>query len=142
MNDLHQSFLSTHKILSFLPPNEAQSLKEKAILKTHEEGDLVIEEGQHAQFLFIVFDGTLSVYVEDFDGSKELAVLNKGDFMGEISVISNQPTSASVKCLSKVVLIGIPKESILCLKDKNPALWQFLSRTSIDRFEANLSKQI
>ncbi len=142
MNDSHQDFLSRHKLLTFLTPDQAQTFKNAASLKTYEEGDLVIEEGQKAQFLFIVFDGSLSVFAEDLDGDKELAILKPGDFMGEISVITNQPTCASIKCSSKVELIAIAKDTIILLKEKNPAFAQFLSKTTIERFEENLSKQI
>ena len=142
MNDSHQDFLSRHKLLTFLAPDQIQTFKKAASLKSYEDGDIVIEEGKKAQFLFIVYDGSLSVFAEDFDGDKELAILKPGDFMGEISVISNQPTSASIRCLSKAVLIAIPKDTIILLKEKNPSFAQFLSKTSIDRFEENLSKQM
>ena len=142
MNEPQLSFLEGHHLLTYLEPDEVQIIKNTALFESHEVDDMVITEGEKALFLLIVYQGTLAVFVEDFDGEKELATLAKGDFMGEISIISNQPASASIKCLSKVDLIAIPKDVVVSIKNKNTHFCQFLSKTSIARFEENLTKQI
>lgn len=74
-----------------------------------EKGKVIIKEGDtHAQ-AYLIQSGRVGVYTER-DGKKiELAVLGKGEIVGEMALISDQVRSASVETLEDCNLILISR---------------------------------
>ncbi|MDH5559905.1 MAG: ATP-binding protein [Deltaproteobacteria bacterium] len=70
---------------------------------------VVIEEGTTNDKVFVILDGSVAVYTgEDFI----LGLTRKGDLVGEMSVISQNPTTASVIADTPVSLFTISKKVI------------------------------
>lgn len=74
-------------------------------------GDVIIREGEEGKALYVIKHGAIDV-VKIHPETKEkllLATLREGDFFGEISLIQNQPTTAT--CIAKVPtsLLRLPK---------------------------------
>lgn len=71
------------------------------------QGELVFVEGDLGNEMYIVQSGTVRIY-RDADGMKqELAVMEKGDFFGEIAVLEGLPRSTSAEALEDTELIEI-----------------------------------
>jgi CRP-like cAMP-binding protein len=75
--------------------------------KSYKPGDTVFEEGAAGRELFIVQDGKVGVYKNTPDGVVELAVVEKGGIIGEMSLLDNMPRSATVKCVEAAKLMVI-----------------------------------
>src|SRR5512136_2797564 len=58
----------------------------------YESGETIVEEGTMGVGFYLILDGKVEVR----EGSKTLAVLSKGQFFGEMSLIDEQPRSADV----------------------------------------------
>jgi CRP/FNR family cyclic AMP-dependent transcriptional regulator len=72
-------------------------------------GQVLIEEGAATEFVYIVLDGTLGIYI-DADG-RELQVAERGvgDILGEMSFIEDSPASATVKAARDATLFTLAK---------------------------------
>ena len=57
---------------------------------------------------------------------EKIATLNKGDFLGDISLLNESPRSATVVASQKTVLYGLFKPDLLNLMDSDPKLGQRL----------------
>lgn len=66
------------------------------------DGDVVYAEGERAEHLYLVDSGCLAV--EKGEERKELTVLARGEFFGEMSFVDMQPRSATVRARGQVVL--------------------------------------
>lgn len=55
------------------------------------------EEGEEADDVFIVVQGRASVVVAHAEGEREVAVLNAGEVVGEMSLLDGSPRSATVR---------------------------------------------
>lgn len=79
----------------------------------------VIRQGEPGRSLFFVASGNLAVIATDGLGqSTELARLGENAVFGEMSLLSAQPRSASVRCLSDVDLFEIDGGALAALSDE------------------------
>ncbi|HET6278636.1 MAG TPA: cyclic nucleotide-binding domain-containing protein [Candidatus Polarisedimenticolia bacterium] len=70
-------------------------------------GEQVFVEGDLGSEMYIVQSGTVRIYREVDGVKQELAVMEKGDFFGEIAVLEGLPRSASAEALEDAELIEI-----------------------------------
>ncbi|KUG25550.1 camp-binding protein [hydrocarbon metagenome] len=83
--------------------NETEFLKEEKVIKENDEGNS----------MFVVVEGLLDVFVNSKDGKQiKVGRLTPGDFFGEMSLMTGDKRSATVICLTDVLLYEIRKESI------------------------------
>jgi CRP-like cAMP-binding protein len=69
-------------------------------IKSYKTGDVVFQEGALGKELFIIQDGTVGVYKATPEGGEvELARIEKGGIIGEMSLLDQMPRSATVRCL-------------------------------------------
>jgi CRP-like cAMP-binding protein len=95
-----------------LLPNKSAELKTgqrpaQLTIKTYKPGEVVFEEGAKGRELFIIQEGKVGVYKNTPDGEIELAHVEKGGIIGEMSLLDNMPRSATVKCLETAKLLAI-----------------------------------
>ena len=70
-------------------------------------GDFVFREGELGTEMFIVQGGRVEVLKRLQGVEKQLAILEKGDFFGEMSLLEDLPRTASVRALDECKLIEI-----------------------------------
>jgi CRP-like cAMP-binding protein len=69
-----------------------------------DEGDWIVRRGQDDLGLFMIVDGEIGVV---FDG-EELAVLSRGSFFGEISVLLGEPAVADILARKPTRCLFVP----------------------------------
>ncbi|HEY4918965.1 MAG TPA: mechanosensitive ion channel family protein [Xanthobacteraceae bacterium] len=93
-------------------------------------GSVVVEQGEPGQSMFVVVEGDLRVHVPEADGTlREAGYLRAGDFFGEMSLLTGQKRSATVRAIGDAVLYEIAKEHIATLLDAHPEIAATLTRT-------------
>jgi len=82
-------------------------------------GKIIFQEGEEGDQMFIIQDG--SVKVSRNIGGKEqiLAILHKGDFFGEMAIVTRVKRSATVTALGSVKLLAFNREGFLNMINKN-----------------------
>lgn len=96
-----------------------------------EANQIFIEEGQEADDLFLVLNGSLEVtkkaeasanrlLVNEGDQRFTIARLAAGDTIGELSFIKGTPRSATVKSISPTTLLGFGPRELSKLEVENP----------------------
>jgi CRP-like cAMP-binding protein len=73
-------------------------------------GARIIEEGQPGQGLYVVLNGEMDVSKVDGEEKVLLATLKPGDVFGEISLLNDQPTTASVTAASNATVLFLSRE--------------------------------
>jgi CRP/FNR family transcriptional regulator, cyclic AMP receptor protein len=68
------------------------------------EGEWVIRQGDDTSALYMILDGEVTTVIDDEDRR----VLPKGSFFGEVSVLLDEPTSASIVTRSPVTCLVVP----------------------------------
>ena len=78
--------------------------------RTLREGEVLIRQGIPVDEIFILLDGRLAVWLKLRRGhEREIARLEAGEIVGEMSFVDARPPSATVKALEDATVFGIAK---------------------------------
>jgi CRP/FNR family cyclic AMP-dependent transcriptional regulator len=99
-------------------------------------GQVVLHEGHYGAELLIVADGEVRVSRHSPAGEQELAVLGRGDFVGEIALLEGTPRTASVTAVTPaLVFVANPREFAVLMSV--PSVAAAVRRAADARLEAN-----
>jgi CRP-like cAMP-binding protein len=97
-------------ILSAINLSEANALSSRLQSEFFEIGQTIIHEGQRADKLYIVAQGELEVLKRGDQGENlRVAILEGGDYFGEVSFYEDLPSDTTVKTLSYTRLITLSR---------------------------------
>ena len=83
--------------------------------KQYEAGQFVFQQGDAADYFYVIISGSVSVLMSSYRVSgreemKQLAVLRAGEAFGELALISNQPRMAGIMCREYTCLAYLSKD--------------------------------
>ena len=85
-------------LFSMLTNDQAQQVADSVVKRRFRRGEIVVEQGRKSNSLFILLNGRARVLTADSRGREViLAVLEAGSYVGEMSLIDNEPHSATVR---------------------------------------------
>jgi CRP-like cAMP-binding protein len=130
---LLSNLLATHPL--FKPFDRAQRQQLAARFSAHEAapGTVLIREGDAGRGIFLVLSG--EVDVTKIDGSERvlLAMLKAGDVFGEISLIEQSPTTATVTASRQTTVLFLAREVFDRLVQGVPALKEYFHQLAEER---------
>ena len=78
--------------------------------------DIIFMEGDHGDALYVIISGKICIIKH----KKEIAVLEKGNCIGEMSLLDHEPRSAEAKASEDTILLKINQEEFYELMSNNP----------------------
>ncbi|WP_240419554.1 cyclic nucleotide-binding domain-containing protein, partial [Paenibacillus periandrae] len=79
---------------------------------SYRKGDLLFEEGEFGDSLYIIMQGQARIYLSSTAGGKTtLAILGEKEYFGEMALLTGDPRSASAMAESDLVVLRLVKES-------------------------------
>ncbi|GAB1434221.1 Crp/Fnr family transcriptional regulator [Sphaerotilus sulfidivorans] len=129
-------------LFSMLTVEQAQTIADGVVKRRYRRGEIIVEQGRKSDALFILLSGRARVITSDARGREViLAVLEAGDYLGEMSLIDNEPHSATVRAeVQTDVLVLGRNEFSVCLPD-NSSLSYAILRGLVARLR-NADRQI
>ena len=115
-------------LFSMLTVEQAQTIADNVVKRRFRRGELIVEHGRKSNSLFILLTGRARVLTADSRGREViLAVLQSGDYVGEMSLIDNEPHSATVRAevQTDMLILGRPEFS-RCLPDSSSLAYGIL----------------
>jgi acetate kinase len=113
---------------------ELQRLIEQSRLDTYDPQETIIQLGQPGRFLGIILEGQAEAVITGEQGVRErLNLLRPGDFIGEMSLITGEPTVADVVALERCELLLIPQEVFYASLAVNPDALRVIASTITER---------
>ncbi|HKI86727.1 MAG TPA: cyclic nucleotide-binding domain-containing protein [Thermoanaerobaculia bacterium] len=85
-------------------------------------GDTIFREGELGTEMYVVQSGTVEIVKPFLAQDQQLAVLEKGDFFGEMALLEDLPRSATARALSDVKLLAINGATFDQLLRDNPEI--------------------
>ena len=131
--DAREALRSIPFFAETLTSDELEMLADNAYELTAGSGATIIREDDVGSSMIVVVDGTVTVSVADENGKREIASLGKGEFVGEMSLLTGAPRTATVTAKTPVTAFEIDRTAIQPLVAGNPALF--------DRFADILEKR-
>jgi small-conductance mechanosensitive channel/CRP-like cAMP-binding protein len=99
------------------------------------KGNVITKQGAPAQhWLYVIISGETEVYIEAPNGEKcRLNVLTKGDFFGEMSLMTGEPRVASVIARTDVECYRLDKDAFEEIMQARPSIAEEVSHILVER---------
>ena len=107
---------------------ERHKLAERLRLAPFMKGELITRQGAEAHWLYILTKGSGEVIVSTDRGvHKTVAILHAGDFFGEMSLLTGEPRSASLKALEDSECYRLDRQAFEDILHGRPEIAHYLS---------------
>jgi small-conductance mechanosensitive channel/CRP-like cAMP-binding protein len=102
---------------------ELEELAREAILQDFGKGERIVHQGDPGETLYIITAGQAVVSLQDQQGvEKEVARLSRGEFFGEMALLTGEPRTANVTAVEDLTALVIHKETLSAMLARRPAL--------------------
>ena len=129
MNEQYAELITTFPLFKGFTANGAKRLLAAGQVKEQSTADVLLKEGDKADFVLLVLTGALEVFVERESQHLVLTEAGPGTILGELAVLCGIPRSASVK--AKAVVLEWSDEAFRTLLLRDPSLLQRIFREAL-----------
>ena len=108
-------------LFALLTASQAEAVADAVIKQRFKRGEIIVEQGEKSNTLFIILTGRVRVVTSDKRGREViLATLQPGDYIGEMSLIDNEPHSATVRAEVQTDMLTLGRaEFARCLPENS-----------------------
>ena len=106
-----------------LNENDLGHIADKMVAKHFENGNYIFLEDSEGEQCFFVLEGSVKVTRLSKDGREViLAMLNEGDFFGEMSLLDGESRSANVIALEKTKVLTLDRNDFIAVVNDYPQI--------------------
>jgi small-conductance mechanosensitive channel/CRP-like cAMP-binding protein len=120
-----------------LDPEQRNELAARAVERLYGRGERLVRQGDAGGSMFVVQRGRVRVVEES---GRELAVFGAGGYVGEMSMLTGQPRSATVEAVEECQVVELTAESLREVALANPEVVTRISAVVAER-QADLDRQ-
>jgi len=115
-------FLSSMPMFKNLEKRELSFLEHIVHVRNYESNETIFNEGDIGSGMYTIRSGQVQIYTLDEHGLEiDQAILEPGDFFGEIALTASRPRCASARATETTVLIGLFRTDLLEAIRRSPA---------------------
>lgn len=141
VKDLVQLRLKQQDWLSELADEQLQLLAENAQLKRYAREENLVVEGDSGDSMFIILSGSARVLLKGKQQEVKVAEKLPGSFFGEMSLLTGDPRTATVRASEDLEVIVIDKDSFSEILLKDSKILELLV-SGLETNQSSLSKII
>jgi CRP/FNR family cyclic AMP-dependent transcriptional regulator len=124
-------------LFSMLTNDQAQGIADSVVKKRFRRGEIIVEHGRKSNSLFILLNGRARVLTADSRGREViLAVLQPGDYVGEMSLIDDSPHSATVRAEVQTDMLVLGRPDFARCLPENSSLSYAIMHGLVQRLRA------
>ena len=128
-------------IFSGLPSAAQKLIEDNSYVAEYRKDHILYREGSPADSFYCVITGRAKVFVKTPSGEERTLVhLHRGDYVGIISLLTNEPHSASVRIINDSLVLRIDKKNFDNLLKEVPQLALKLTEALSRRLQKEESK--
>jgi CRP/FNR family cyclic AMP-dependent transcriptional regulator len=121
--------LAQVEIFNGLCDEELEVLAASSVTRQYPKNTVIINEGDHADSLYLIDQGRVKVYCSDKNGKEFIMnTLEPGDYFGELALLDDDRRSASVRTMEKCTFRIIYKEDFQRVVSQHPNIAKVLMR--------------
>ncbi len=124
-------------LFSMLTNEQAQGIADAVVKRRYRRSEIIVEHGRKSNALFILLTGRARVLTADSRGREViLAVLQPGDYVGEMSLIDNEPHSATVRAEIQTDMLILGRSEFARCLPENSSLSYAIMRGLVQRLRS------
>ena len=105
-----------------LDDSDLTEISRSMIRRKYAVGQVIFHMDDPGGLLYIILDGKVKVYRTNAEGNEAvLAILGIGEFFGELSLIDNEPRSATAEAIEDAQVYTLHRDDFLRFLKNNPA---------------------
>jgi len=118
-----KSVLKRVPLFNKIDEKELAKISEISHLKNYKKDEDIFSEGEVGDALYILISGVVKVFTRSSDGRiKTLALLEKGDFLGEMAILDSEIRSANVSAVEDSEMLVISRKDFEASLTTNPQI--------------------
>ena len=129
-------------LFSGLSQWELRSISQLMRLVEYKKDEIIYKEGGEGEGFYVVVSGRFEAYLDSSGKKRVLAYLRRGDYFGEMSLLTDQPHSASIRALSDAMVLEIKKDGFKKSIERNATISLELSRRLSQRLKVTESRSL
>lgn len=98
------------------------TMRKGALGKVYKDGEVIVRQGDLGDCMYVVQSGEVEVFLDTEVGEQRLAILQAGDFFGEMAVFEREVRSATVRAKEEARALKIDKKTLLRRIKEDPLL--------------------
>jgi len=115
--------LRTVNLFSDLKESELETISRILYVHSYQRGQLIFQEGESGDALFVVLKGRVKVCLYDEEGREYvLDIIGKDGFFGELALIDDLPRSANAIAMETSDLLVVRRSDFVKLLMENPSI--------------------
>jgi small-conductance mechanosensitive channel/CRP-like cAMP-binding protein len=124
-----------------LPSTALEALAQSAQKQLYPAGSDIVQQDEAGGSLFIIAEGVVEILLKDAHKLTSVAHLASGAYFGEMSLLTGDPRSATVRAVTNCMVYEIGKSEITPILKKNPTIIEALAEQLETRKTMNMRKQ-
>src|SRR5262249_28369859 len=102
---------------------ELAELARDAVVHEFGKGERIVHQGDAGDALYVITQGQAVASIRDAQGlEKEVARLARGEFFGEMALLTGEPRTANVTAVEDLSVLVIYKDALKTVLERRPAL--------------------
>ena len=114
------TYLAKYAPFKSFDGNDLTALGTEGEEKTYQKDDLIFDEDSKGDSMYVIKSGAVKILKKVKNQENTIAVLNPGEFFGEMALLDGQPRSAAVRATAETTVFMIPLEGYQALRRNSP----------------------
>ncbi len=115
--------ISEIPLFSGLPEDQISAIKQIAVEKHINKGEIVFSEGEEGHGFYVIAEGRIKIFKVSTEGKEQiLHIFGAGQPFGEVPVFAGQKFPANAQAIDKTRALFLPRAAIVDLIAANPSL--------------------
>jgi len=121
MERMYVDALRKIPLFSNVDNQDLERIAAASVVRSFPKNSIVITEGDSSNSLYVILSGEVKVFVSDEDGkTNTISRYSAGDYFGELSLIDEEPRSASVETISKCKIAILSRNYFVGYIERHP----------------------
>jgi len=115
--------ISAIPIFNGLPEDQIEAIKQIAVEKQINKGEIIFSEGEEGNGFFVIAEGRVKIFKVSAEGKEQiLHIFGPGQPFGEVPVFAGQRFPANAQAIDETRALFLPRAAIVDLVASNPSL--------------------
>ena len=125
------ALLASTDLFGLLSEQDREALIPVSPLRVFGAGESIMRQGEAGQSAFVVYSGRVRVSLDP--GDVEVAVLERGQYFGEMSLLTGDPRTATVRAAGDCTVLEITADNFRRLILESPSMIERISTVVAER---------
>lgn len=124
-----------------LKKSRADAVGTSSLGKIYHDGDVIVYQGEEAVCMYVIQEGFVEIFLNQGEKEIHLAVLQAGDFFGEIPLLERENRHTSARAMGTVRVITVDRRTLNYNLQRDPSLAYRILQTMARRI-ATLNDEV